>query len=121
MKIEHLEYMIETYRRGSINGAAKNLFFSQSHLSAIIKGMEQEIGYPVFRRTREGVGLTEKGQIFIKSAEVIVKEHGKIMELSTQERHGAGHPGIRPARPARVPGSAHPGCKRQLPRYHTNF
>lgn len=46
MNTEHLVYILEAYKCGSVNKAARNCYISQSHLSTIIKNMEQEIGYP---------------------------------------------------------------------------
>lgn len=47
MNTEHLVYILEAYKCGSVNKAARNCYISQSHLSTIIKNVEQEIGYPV--------------------------------------------------------------------------
>ena len=44
MNIQHLEYLIEVYNCGSINKAAKYHYISQSHLSKIIKNLENELG-----------------------------------------------------------------------------
>ena len=51
MNTEHLVYILEAFKCGSVNKAAKNCYISQSHLSAIIKNVEDEIGYTLFRRT----------------------------------------------------------------------
>ena len=48
MNTEHLVYILEAYKCGSVNKAARNCYISQSHLSTIIKNVEQEIGYPCF-------------------------------------------------------------------------
>ena len=53
MNTEHLVYILEAYKCGSVNKAARNCYISQSHLSTIIKNVEQEIGYPHFHRTAE--------------------------------------------------------------------
>lgn len=50
MKIEYLNYILEVWRCGSINAAAKVLYLSQSGLSSIIKSVEGELGYPIFER-----------------------------------------------------------------------
>ena len=43
MNTEHLVYILEAYKCGSVNKAARNCYISQSHLSTIIKNVEQEI------------------------------------------------------------------------------
>ena len=55
MNTEHLVYILEAYKCGSVNKAARNCYISQSHLSTIIKNVEQEIGYPLFHRTANGI------------------------------------------------------------------
>ena len=64
MDIKNLTYVLEAYRCQSINKAAKNVFISQSHLSNIIKHMEEEVGYPIFIRTATGLPPV-KGIIFL--------------------------------------------------------
>lgn len=46
---------------GSINRAAQALYVSQPYLSGVIKSVEEELGFPVFRRTSTGVEPTELG------------------------------------------------------------
>ena len=72
MNTEHLVYILEAFKCGSVNKAAKNCYISQSHLSAIIKNVEDEIGYSLFRRTPNGVVPTPEGRIFMSHAEKIV-------------------------------------------------
>ena len=43
MNTEHLVYILEAYKCGSVNKAARNCYISQSHLSTIIKNVEQEL------------------------------------------------------------------------------
>ena len=61
MNTEHLVYILEAYKCGSVNKAARNCYISQSHLSTIIKNVEQEIGYPLFHRTANGITATPEG------------------------------------------------------------
>ncbi len=84
MKIEHLGYVLEAVRCGSINRAARNLFFSQSNLSSIIKNIELELGYPILDRTKEGVVPTEEGTIFLRCAEKILAEYEKMRGVPGQ-------------------------------------
>ena len=44
MNTEHLVYILEAYKCGSVNKAARNCYISQSHLSTSIKNVEREIG-----------------------------------------------------------------------------
>ncbi len=69
MNIQHLEFVVKIKAFGSINKAASYLFLSQSHLSNILRNLEQELGYPLFYRTHNGVSVTEAGKIFFEHAE----------------------------------------------------
>ena len=74
MNINFLEYFIEISNCGSINKAAKNLFLSQPNLSTIVKNVEEEVGFKIFKRFNRGIILTDEGQKFIIHAKKIVFE-----------------------------------------------
>lgn len=67
MNIKQMEYVLEVYKTGSFSRAAENLYITQPALSYAIKALEQEIGFPVFIRTRNGVTLNPSAEIFIES------------------------------------------------------
>lgn len=81
MNIEHLEYLLEVYNCGSINKAAKYHYISQSHLSKIIKNLENELGYTLIIRSKSGITFTHAGKVFIQSAEKIVRESNNIRRI----------------------------------------
>ena len=73
MTFQQLQYLIEANRAGSISKAAKNLFLTPSSVSVAITGLEEELGYPVFVRTAQGLVPTAEGQKVLRYA-------GRIME-----------------------------------------
>ena len=81
------KYVYEVYREKSFSKAAQNLYISQPSLSARIKKIEQQIGFPLFDRSTSPLQLTEVGEAYIKSAEEIFQiEHrmeNYINNLST--------------------------------------
>ena len=81
MNTEHLVYILEAYKCGSVNKAARNCYISQSHLSTIIKNVEQEIGYSLFHRTANGITATPEGVIFMSHAEKIVTECNNMQKI----------------------------------------
>lgn len=81
MNTQHLEYIIEIYKSGSLNKAAKNCFISQSYLSKIIKSFEDELGCKLIRSSNQGVSFTQAGLLFLKSSEIIVQECGNIYKI----------------------------------------
>lgn len=52
MNTEHLVYILEAYKCGSVNKAARNCYISQSHLSTIIKNVKQGIADLLFHPGR---------------------------------------------------------------------
>lgn len=81
MNTEHLEYILEIYKCGSVNQAAKNCYISQSHLSSIIKNLENDIGFQIFLRNKSGISITPAGEKFIASAERIIAEKKLIHKI----------------------------------------
>ena len=61
MKTEHLDYLLEVVRCRSINKASKKLHLNHQYLSQIIKGVEEELGVKLLKRTHLGIELTEAG------------------------------------------------------------
>lgn len=85
MNFNHLEYAVAVARYGSISKASGKLYLSQPYLSGMIKGLEEELGYKIFHRSKSGIVLTEQGERFIKSAKMILLELKKIKELNCVE------------------------------------
>lgn len=81
MNLQHLKYMIEVERVGSITKAAANLFMGQPNLSKAIKEVENEIGITVFERSAKGVFPTDKGAVFLEYAKNIIIQMEKIESL----------------------------------------
>jgi DNA-binding transcriptional LysR family regulator len=59
---KQLEYFLVLSKIGSITQAADALFLTRQALSGSIKGLEQELGAPLFVRSKSGVELTEIGK-----------------------------------------------------------
>ncbi|MBP0956895.1 MAG: LysR family transcriptional regulator [Oscillospiraceae bacterium] len=85
MNLQHLKYMTEVERTGSVTKAAANLFMGQPNLSKAIKEVENEIGITVFRRSAKGVYPTPEGERFLVRAKAVLEEMGKLEALYKQE------------------------------------
>lgn len=72
MDIGLLKAFLEVYRSRHFGRAAKNLFISQSAVSARIKQLEEELGTPLFTRHRNNIDLTTEGKKFLGYAENIL-------------------------------------------------
>lgn len=89
MNTQHLKYVVEVERTGSITQAADNLYMAQPNLSKAIKELEDTLGISIFRRTSKGVVPTEKGAEFLVYAKRILKQLEKVEALNlprTEER-----------------------------------
>ena len=62
MRISHLRYLLEIDKHHSISAAAQELYLGQTTLSAILRGLEDELGFRLFNRTRSGVTATPEGE-----------------------------------------------------------
>lgn len=78
MRIEHLRYLVEIYKVGSITEAAKNLYISQQGLSQAIHSLEKQIGVSILNRTGNKVYFTVEGEKIVEKAEEILT---KVDEL----------------------------------------
>ncbi|SFP64114.1 DNA-binding transcriptional regulator, LysR family [Oscillibacter sp. PC13] len=87
MRLEHIQYLLEINRLHSISAAARSLHVKQTTLSAIVKVVEEEVGFPIFQRTPQGVLVTPTGERFMSLAWEI---HVKYEELMAVKRHLSG-------------------------------
>lgn len=69
---EGRDYIYEVYKHKSFSKAALNLYISQPSLSATIKKIETQLGFPLFDRSTNPIGLTERGQKYIQYIEQIM-------------------------------------------------
>lgn len=74
MTLKQLSYFTTIYEEGSISGAAETLYISQQALCRILGTLENELGRPLFTRSRSGVCPTELGTELYRSAQAVLKE-----------------------------------------------
>ena len=72
MDVGLLKAFLEVYRSRHFGHAAKNLFISQSAVSARIRQLEDELGIKLFTRDRNNIELTTAGKRFLIYAENIL-------------------------------------------------
>ena len=82
MELRQLEYFLECARRGSLTRAAETLYTTQPHVSQVIRAMERELGVALFRRTGNGIVLTEDGERIRFYAENAVKNAALIRDTA---------------------------------------
>ncbi len=90
LELKQLQYFIEITRTGSFTKAAENLFITQPALSRNVKSLEEEIGAPLFIRSRKKLILTDIGTVLKRHAETIEKQllslNSEISNLLTLKR-----------------------------------
>lgn len=84
MNIEQLHYLVETARTGSISATALNLHVSQSAVSKSILRMEQDLGFPLFIRSRAGIVPTPAGLKLIQKATEIINKVHEFKEIADE-------------------------------------
>lgn len=87
MTLTQLSYILAVDRYRSFSKAAKAVFVSQPTLSMQLKKLEEELGVPIFDRSRQPVVPTPAGEQLIAQARVVLNEADKLTEL-VQETQG---------------------------------
>jgi DNA-binding transcriptional LysR family regulator len=83
MTLHQIQYAATAGQCGSLNGAARQLFVSQSAISLAIKELESELGVALFQRSRVGLTPTPEGEAFLRKAREVL---GAVAELSRAAR-----------------------------------
>ena len=84
MRLEQAMYCMEVARCKSMSQAAKKLFISQSTLSTAIQNLEEELGFQVFRRSAQGVAITDQGSEMLEKCRMIVDTVEEIKRIGSK-------------------------------------
>jgi DNA-binding transcriptional LysR family regulator len=87
---------------GTFTHAAERMFIAQPTLSQQIRRLEGMVGTPLLQRRREGVRLTEAGQVLLEESRTLLSqiEHGMSR---TRQAAGLGRPRLRFVVPPYLP------------------
>lgn len=80
VSLTQIEYFVAVAEEGQLTRAAARLHVSQPPLTRQIKSLEDELGMPLFRRTRLGMDLLPAGDTFLAHARRV------LMELAEAKR-----------------------------------
>jgi DNA-binding transcriptional LysR family regulator len=89
LEFRQIRYALSVAKQRSFTKAATRLNISQSAVSEQVKLLEDEVGFPLFRRTPRGIEVTERGRTFLYEAERVV---GDVLSLSDTARRLKGAP-----------------------------
>lgn len=73
MRIEQLEYLVQTANSSSLNKAGEKLHITQQSLNAAIKKLEEELGTNLLDRDYSGIKLNEQGKLALPYMEKILQ------------------------------------------------
>lgn len=88
MQIQHIRAVVAIADSGSIRAAARRLGKTQPALTKTVRQLEDELKAPVFRRTSQGVVLTEIGRAVLIRARSVAAELQRLDEEVAQLRGG---------------------------------
>jgi DNA-binding transcriptional LysR family regulator len=88
MNLRQMKYFVTIAEELNIGRAAKRLHLSQPPLTRQLQHMEEEIGVPLFTRTRLGVELTGAGQVLLEEARQILALTDRARERAALAGHG---------------------------------
>lgn len=89
MKLEHFRYLLVINRLHSISAAARSLHIRQTTLSAIVKTVEEVVGFPIFQRAPTGVIATPAGEKFMALAWEINVKYDELLSLKQRSIDGS--------------------------------
>ena len=88
VEFRHLKYIVAVADAANITRAAERLFLAQPSLSKQIKDLEDEVGFPIFIRNRDGVRITPPGQMIVAYAQEALHKRTKIIAMARAVHRG---------------------------------
>ena len=67
MDTRQIEYILQIAEENNITHAAAKLFITQSALNQQLIKLENELGTPLFHRSRTNWHLTEAGKVYVET------------------------------------------------------
>lgn len=92
MDLRKLEAFLTVANTGKYTDAAEKLFISQSSLSKQMAQMERELGVKLFKKTRNGVELTQAGFDFYSYVRKMLSEYHRAVDRLQMYREGGTYP-----------------------------
>ena len=83
MDVKYLNYILAIANRHNMTKAAEDLFVSQSSLSQYLSRLEQELGTPLFVRSKNELSLTPAGTLYVEAAKRSSKYRKSFTAAST--------------------------------------
>jgi LysR family transcriptional regulator, benzoate and cis,cis-muconate-responsive activator of ben and cat genes len=88
MELRHLRYFVTAAEELNFSRAAARLRVSQPPLSRQIRNLEEEIGAPLFDRSRQKLQLTPAGKSFLEQAKQILAQSERAVQMAKAVAQG---------------------------------
>lgn len=82
MRLNQFEMIVALEHCNSLSEAAEKLYMTQPSISKAIRELEDEIGYDILKRKKDGVAFTENGREVLELAKEILADIEKIRNLN---------------------------------------
>ena len=83
MEAVKCEAFLAAAELGSLTAPAELLGYTQSGVTRMIGTLEEELGFPLFLRSKKGVQLTENGKLMLPLLREVVRAHHNAEQLSS--------------------------------------
>lgn len=80
MDFHQLECLVAIAENGTVSKAAEILMFSQPALTRTLKSLEEEIGFPLFERSKNRLVLNEYGKIAVQFARDLLDTQNRMVQ-----------------------------------------
>lgn len=80
MELYQLRAFVAVAQAKNLSRAAKVLFASQPAVSAQIKALEDELGFPLFERIPKGMAITSEGENLLPRAQTILDHASELLD-----------------------------------------
>lgn len=81
MRLNQFEMIVALEHCSSLSEAAEKLYMTQPSISKAIRELEDEVGYEILKRKKDGVAFTENGREVLRLAKEILADIDKIRNL----------------------------------------
>ncbi|MBE9373863.1 LysR family transcriptional regulator [Saccharopolyspora sp. HNM0983] len=88
MELRHLRYFVAVAEERHFGRAAARLHVTQSTLSTQVRGLEREVGGPLFARTSRRVELTGSGEALLVEAHRALDQADRALTVARQSASG---------------------------------
>ena len=82
MDIGKYEVFLKAVESGSLTKTAESLGYTQPGISIMIKKLEEECGFALFHRMKNGVETTDEGKIMIPIIRELVNWHQQFYQTA---------------------------------------